>query len=431
MVKLQLFNILLLFITIATEGIPSATAATTEVHARSPNRDLPASKASLQKILLENIMPWWIKHAVDSENGGFLLHHEDNNRYLGPNEKVIVTQARVMWFYSLLCSYPEYKTASNEAMARHGFGFLRDKMWDKRHGGFYDEVTHTGAPSNGGKGEKTMYGQSYGLYALSQYYIAFKDKEALELATKLFDLMIDHAHDETYGGFPETVNHDWTLTASTSKTFNTHMHVLEGVTTYFRASQDVRAMKVLEEILEPLTSSVVDPKGFIVENFNRDWSYSVEGNSVWFGHINEVVWLIIETCETINIDPTKYVPTFGRMWNFTMRYGWDEYKGGFNYQTAATLDQMVTDWKDWWTQAESLNTAIKMYRLTREQNYYDIFVKLLDFIEGTIVNWQDGEWHRQVISGRVDGLKAEPSKGPYHSGRAMVVCLDEIKRLMD
>ena len=92
---------------------------------------------------------------------------------------------------------------------------------------------------------------------------------------------------------------------------------------------------------------------------------------------------------------------------------------------------MVTDWKDWWTQAESLNTAIKMYRLTREQNCYDIFVKLLDFIEGTIINWQDGEWHRQVILGRVDGLKAEPNKGPYHSGRAMVVCLDEIKRLMD
>ena len=314
-------------------------------------------------------------------------------------------------------------------MAKHGFAFLRDKMWDKQHGGFYGEVTHEGAPMKGGKGKKLMYGQSFGLYALSQYYLAFKEKESLNLATQLFDLMMDNAHDEMYGGFRETLNHDWTLGSDTGKTFNTHMHILEGVTAYARASHDPRAVVVLEEILEPLTSSVVDPKGFIVEGFHQDWSYSVQGNSVWFGHVNEIVWLIIETCETINIDPIKYVPTFRRMWEFTMRHGWDNLKGGFNYQTPATLDQNVPDWKDWWTQAESLNTAIKLYRLTGEQYFFDIFVKLLDFIEDTIINWQHGEWHRQVVMGRIGGLKAEPSKGPYRSGRAMMVCLDEIKRL--
>ena len=369
------------------------------LHVRASKSAPPALKARLQKILEDNIVPWWIKHSVDSVNGGFLLHHQDDNRYLGPNEKIIVTQARVVWFYSLLCSYPEYQTASNEAMAKHGFAFLRDKMWDKQHGGFYGEVTHEGAPTKGGKGKKLMYGQSFGLYALSQYYLAFKEKESLDLATQLFDLMMDNAHDEIYGGFRETLNHDWTLGSDTGK------------------------------ILEPLTSSVVDPKGFIVEGFHQDWSYSVQGNSVWFGHVNEIVWLIIETCETINIDPIKYVPTFRRMWEFTMRHGWDNLKGGFNYQTPATLDQIVPDWKDWWTQAESLNTAIKLYRLTGEQYFFDIFVKLLDFIEDTIINWQHGEWHRQVIMGRISGLKAEPWKGPYHSGRAMMVCLDEIKRL--
>ena len=158
----------------AATAIPSSAATTKGVdasglHVRASKNAPPALKARLQKILEDNIVPWWIKHSVDSVNGGFLLHHQDDNRYLGPNEKIIVTQARVVWFYSLLCSYPEYQTASNEAMAKHGFAFLRDKMWDKQHGGFYGEVTHEGAPTKGGKGKKLMYGQSFGLYALSPF----------------------------------------------------------------------------------------------------------------------------------------------------------------------------------------------------------------------------------------------------------------------
>lgn len=397
----------------------------------STQTDPLALKARLDRILEENIVPWWIKHSMNSVHGGFQLHHQDDNRYLGPNDKVIVTQARVVWFYSLLCSYPEYRTADNEAMARHGFTFLRDKMWDSTYGGFHDAVTYEGVPlPKGGKGKRIMYGQAFGLYALSQYYLAFHDAEALSLAAQLFGLMIDRAHDGMYGGFRETLNHDWTPDLETGKSFNMHMHILEGVTTYARASQDPRAVLVLEELLEPLTSSVVDPQGFIVENFHQDWSYSVQANSVWFGHVNEVVWLIIETCEAINVDPAKYLPTFRRMWDFTMHYGWDRRTGGFNYQTVATLDEVVVDWKDWWTQAESLNTAIKLHRLTGDRAFYDTFVELLDFIERTIINWEKGEWHRQVILGVVDGLKAEPWKGPYHTGRAMIVCLDEIKRLI-
>ena len=38
---------------------------------------------------------------------------------------------------------------------------------------------------------KDLYGQAFGLYTLSYYYLASKDKEALSMATRLFDLLLE------------------------------------------------------------------------------------------------------------------------------------------------------------------------------------------------------------------------------------------------
>jgi len=61
--------------------------------------------------------------------------------------------------------------------------------------------------------------------------------------------------------------------------------------------KDPRAALYIEELLEPMTTSVVDPSGFIAEKFARDWSYQNNDNWVDFGHINEFLWLVIEACE--------------------------------------------------------------------------------------------------------------------------------------
>jgi len=49
-----------------------------------------------ERILYENIAPWWVQYSLDMENGGFKLHYTDNNTYLGDVDKDVVMQARTV-----------------------------------------------------------------------------------------------------------------------------------------------------------------------------------------------------------------------------------------------------------------------------------------------------------------------------------------------
>ena len=120
---------------------------------------------------------------------------------------MIVTQARMVWFYSHLVRTghggPEYLDAADV-----GYRFLKDKMWDRKNGGFYWEVDVTG--DNKLQRNKHLYGQAFALYALSEYYLATGKQEALDLAIQLFNVMEAKAHDKMYGGYLEWFNEDWT-----------------------------------------------------------------------------------------------------------------------------------------------------------------------------------------------------------------------------
>lgn len=135
--------------------------------------------ALLEKLLLENILPFWYPGVIDEEHGGYRLNHDAEGQWLGPSDKALVTQARAVWFFSRLFNSKYGKPEQLEA-ARHGFRFLKSKMWDHEHGGFYWSVSNDG--SEAVESQKHLYGQGFGLYALAEYVRASRDPEAVELA---------------------------------------------------------------------------------------------------------------------------------------------------------------------------------------------------------------------------------------------------------
>ena len=82
----------------------------------------------------------WYPRAVDTVYGGFLSAFTYDWQPTGDQEKMIVTQARHTWSNSravmLYKDNPVYLKS-----AEHGFKFLRDVMWDKEYGGFYNSWT--------------------------------------------------------------------------------------------------------------------------------------------------------------------------------------------------------------------------------------------------------------------------------------------------
>ncbi len=391
-------------------------------------------KAVLQKLLRENIIPFWYPATIDTENGGYRLNHDSQGTWLGPADKYLVTQARTVWFFARLAQ-TGYGSEQHLKAARHGYEFLRDALWDKQAGGFFWAVDTTGRTPV--KADKHLYGQAFGLYAVSEYARASGDPEAAAFARKIFVLLEDRAHDPEYGGYREAFRRDWTapeLGAITSmgvppdlKLMNTHLHLMEALTTYYRVGGDAAAKDRLVELIAIQSNAVVrKPLGACTDRYRRDWT-PMRGpacDRVSYGHDIENVWLLIEACNAVGLPNAPLLDCYRTLFNYSLRYGYDGQYGGF-YDAGPFNGPADQRGKTWWVQAEGLVSALWMYNLTGDAVYYDCFDRTLDWIVARQADWEHGDWYPQITEdGAAKGAKAGPWKSPYHSARAIIRCLE-------
>jgi mannobiose 2-epimerase len=179
-----------------------------------------------------------------------------------------------------------------EGAADHGFEFLDSRLRDDRFGGFHWRVDSAGGPLDS---DKHLYGQSFALYALSEYAIAAGDERATGYADELFDLIERHARDRLHGGYREFLKRDWSAADSNEvgylgkaamvKTLNTHLHLLEALTRYADLRPDRRVHNALNELMYVLGNTVVRKHlGACTDHHEEDWSVPlsrIEGGG-WF-----------------------------------------------------------------------------------------------------------------------------------------------------
>ena len=394
-----------------------------------------------QKVLSENIQDFWLQKGLDREYGGYVISFDNEGRIVTPYNKMIVTQARQVWLHSRLAR-AGYKREENLRAAAHGYHFLREKMWDAQNGGFYWEVDQTGKPL---RTNKHLYGQSFGLYAISEYALAVRDDEALKWARELFQLLEAKAHDARHKGYNEFFTADWKpvpagtanfiARASTPvKLYNTHLHLLESITTFYRASKLPLARARLLELIEIETDKVVRKEyPLCTDVHSPDWTPILEGDyaTASYGHDLENIWLVMDACEAIGVKPEKYRKLFEGLFTYSLKYGFDEEKGGFF--NGGPFNQPATNRnKVWWAQAEALVAALWMHRLTGDQKYLRVFAKTWDFIDKNMIDWEHGEWRDTITpDGQIRGPKASIWKAGYHNGRAMIECLAVLERAIN
>src|SRR3978361_2363200 len=93
--------------------------------------------AAMDNSIKTELLNKWYPQSVDSLYGGFISTYTFDFKPTGPQDKFIVIQARHTWTTSKAAlAYPE-KTYYIKC-AQNGFHFLRDVMWDKQYGGFYN-----------------------------------------------------------------------------------------------------------------------------------------------------------------------------------------------------------------------------------------------------------------------------------------------------
>src|SRR5687768_4815602 len=143
----------------------------TTVWSQSTYEELVAERRRVAKEIEHSIqhdlLDRWYPMSMDKEYGGFLSTFTYDFKPTGEQDKMIVTQARHTWTNAKAAlrfpSKPHYK-----AGAKHGFEFLKNAMWDKEYGGFYQLVDRKGKVKGGN--DKTAYGNAFAIFALAAYY---------------------------------------------------------------------------------------------------------------------------------------------------------------------------------------------------------------------------------------------------------------------
>ena len=405
----------------------SPLAAQTQKN-QEPARNWPVE---FRDVLQKNILQFWIDHATDNEYGGMVGWLGREGDPIPPGTKSLVQQTRVVWTFS--AAYERYPDPVYGEVATHTLKFLRERMWDKGHGGFNWLVDRKGKVVDD---KKHLYGESFALYALAEYSRAFQDPAAKREALELFRLIDQKAHDNTNGGYFEAFDADWShqiknqlaMNLANRKSMNTHIHLLESFTTLYQVTQDPAIRKRVEELLNLCLNKIVDPqKGYLRLYFTNDWKPAENFETSSYGHDIELSWLITESAEALGRTTDAQVKAVAlALVDHTLRDGFDDQQGGV-YNEGPAQGPAKDKVKVWWVEAESLVGLLNAYQLTGKQIYRDRFDQQANYVLLRFVDRQFGDWFNEIQpDGMITGDKTNEWKDPYHQSRA---CMEVIQRL--
>lgn len=398
----------------------------------------------------------WYPLSVDKVDGGFFTDINFKWELEGSQNKFIVSQARHVWSASNAAMFYQEDGKFRE-IASHGLEFLRNKMWDKDFGGFYDLVTKRGDPvTEGGKIVKRAYGNAFVIYGLAACYRAFGDKVALHLAQETFQWLEKHSYDPRHGGYFQFISREGNpLTdgyrGSPPKDQNSTIHLLEAFTELYKVWPDPLLRERLHSLLLLVRDTITTDKGYMVLFFKSDWTpvsfressadvreRNYEYDHVSFGHDVETAYLILEASEALGINGDKATLTVAKkMVDHALSYGWDRERGGLfdgGYYLSGQLKPVVVrHTKEWWSQVEAFNSFLMMSELfpRDERDYFGKFCAQWEYCKKYLIDHENGGW----FWGGVDIVpqnklvpKVSIWKCNYHTSRGLINCINRLKK---
>ena len=409
--------------------------------------------------LNDNLLKRWYPLVIDREFGGYFTNVTCDWKLPPEQEKMIVTQARHIWTTSKVAAFSD-EAAAFEAMARHGFEFLRDFMWDKQYGGFYQIRSRDGGRSDvrGWRDEKRTYGNAFAVYALAALYERSHDSEVLEFAKRAFAWIEDHTFDPQFKGYFEFITPDgkpfdqssaYKTVASDAnelgfKDQNSSIHLLEAYTELYRVWKDPKVREQLSGLLALIRDTMVAEKGYLRLFFHPDWvpvsfkdapeevrkaNYGLD--HVSFGHDYETAFLMLEASHALGLkNDTRTLAVARKMLDHALVNGWETTVGGFfeegYYFSGEDHCTIIKATKNWWSQAEGLNALLLFSRIIPKADYYNYFLRQWQYVKKYVLDHENGDWFEGGIDKEPHfktGPKSHIWKCTYHTVRALVNCI--------
>ncbi|MEX0884142.1 MAG: AGE family epimerase/isomerase, partial [Cyclobacteriaceae bacterium] len=370
----------------------------------------------------EEMLNKWYPQAYDVVDGGYISSFEFDFSPSENQNKMIVSQARHLWTLSKAAMrYPDQDHYLDGAAL--GYHFIKTKFWDREEGGFHTLLDKKGGLLQSSEVAKTAYGNAFGIYGLAAYFQSTGDSSALELAIKTFYWLEEKSHDTVYGGYFQSLaqngsplkRNNETLSTSTIgyKDQNSSIHLLEAFTELYTVWKNPLLKERLEELLLIIRDTIVQEQAYLQLFLYPDWKpVSFRDSSrevieahlsidhVSYGHDVETAYLMMEASHALGLKNDKKTWEVGKkMVDHALKFGWDKEIGGFfdgaYYFKGKKEPELMKDTKNWWAQAEGLNTLLIMADLYPDDknNYFLKFEQQWDYIQKYLIDPIHGEWY--------------------------------------
>jgi N-acylglucosamine 2-epimerase len=389
------------------------------------NIDLPRYGAIYRDALLNDVIPFWLRHGFDRERGG-MLTALDRDGSLLDSDKSVWFQGRAGWMFGSLFNTVEQRPEWLE-VSRSCVEFLRAHCFSPE-GKMWFTVTRDGRPL---RMRRYVFSESFAAIAFAAYAKATGDSRAADEAVKTF---------ATYLRYSFTPGAMFPKFEPTRPMKGIGAHMIGMVT-----AQEIRAnlgdivvsgrtcsdwisasiAEIERDFLKPeheALMEVVTPDGAIIDH--------IDGRTLNPGHAIECAWFIMH--EGRHRKDPRLIALGARILDWMWARGWDREHGGLLYFTdvfGRPVQEYWHDMKFWWPHCEAIIATLLAWKLTGEPRFAAMHAQVHDWSFAHFPDREHGEWYGYLhrdgsVSQRAKG---NMFKGPFHLPRMLAYCWNETK----
>jgi len=367
--------------------------------------------------LFDNFVPWWEKHSIDKENGGYLTRLERDGAPYSYDKDMWMT-GREIWMFSHL--YNNYKPEQQwRDYAKHGLDFML-KYAFKEDGKMHFRLNRNGEPISS---VLSLYTEVFASIAIAEYWKVEPSDSLKNKAMEMYDNMVrrlGEASDTPLLGYP--------LNAE----FHLHAHDMVRLTVAW-VYNDIWPDQKYENDITLSWQSVIErhwkpEQKVLFENVGMDGSLILdlpEGRMFHPGHAIESAWMMMEVAEKTNNE--RLMSSSIDIVLASLEHGWDKEFGGLRYITNydwTPTHNLEADLKLWWPHGETLYALLFAWAKTGRSDLEEWYNKVHDYTFSHFPDTEFGEWYGYLNrdGSPVWSAKANGWKGFFHVPRILFRC---------
>lgn len=368
--------------------------------------------------LLDDILPFWLKHGLDKENGG-VYTCVDREGNLMDSTKSVWFQGRCAFIYAFAYNKVEKRPEYLE-MSKRCIDFIEKHCFDS-DGRMYFEVMADGTPL---RKRRYVFSECFAAIAMSEYALATSDRSYAEKALSLFKdierfISTPGILEPKYLPTQKAIGHSVTMIL-----INTAARIREAIADPVLNEQIDRSVDAIRRyFIHPEYKALLEmvtPEGELIDTIN--------GRTINPGHCIETAWFLLEEAKYRGWDEGsgKEIKEMAlQILDWSWDWGWDQEFGGIiNFRDCKGFpaQDYSQDMKFWWPQTEAVIATLYAYEATGDTKYLEMHRLANDWMYEFLPDPVYGEWFGYLHR---DGSVAQPAKGnlfkgPFHIPRMLI-----------